>query len=189
MTRDQGVTAADDARFNRLYEEHHGAVLAYCRRRVGSSEAIDVVAAVFAVAWRRIKNVPAGDMALPWLYGVARRVVSEHFRSLERRRRLKARLAGLSTPFVPDPEHQTVRRAEYHQVGQALATLREGDREVLLLAAWEELSNEAISIVLGCSPTAAAQRLHRAKRRLGKAFRGLENRSFAPGGVEGSRST
>jgi RNA polymerase sigma-70 factor (ECF subfamily) len=53
--------------------------------------------------------------------------------------------------------------------------MRPKDREVLRLAAWEELSNESIAVVLGCSIEAAAQRLHRAKRRLGRTFRKLQD--------------
>lgn len=53
--------------------------------------------------------------------------------------------------------------------------MRDKDREVLMLASWEELSNGSIGVVLGCSTEAAAQRLHRAKQRLGRTFRALQD--------------
>lgn len=77
---DRGMTS-DSARLTRLYEKHNRSIRAYCLRRVGNGDASDAVAAVFAVAWRRIGDVPSGDMALPWLYGVARRVVADHHRA------------------------------------------------------------------------------------------------------------
>ncbi len=52
----------------------------------------------------------------------------------------------------------------------ALAGLRPDDREVLRLAAWEGLDPRAMGLVLGCSPNAAAIRLHRARRRLQEAM-------------------
>jgi RNA polymerase sigma-70 factor (ECF subfamily) len=164
-----------DARLTQLYEKHNRAIHAYCLRRVDDDDAADAVAAVFAVAWRRVDDMPTGDMALPWLYGVARRVVSDHHRSQQRRRRLAERLSGVRAPSVPQPEWQVIQRAEYRQVHEALAAMRPKDREVLRLAAWEELSNESIAVVLGCSIEAAAQRLHRAKRRLGRTFRKLQD--------------
>ncbi len=122
--------------------------------------------------------MPADDKALPWLYAVARRVVSDHYRSVKRRQRLAERLSGVRPPIVPQPEWQLIQRAEYLQLHEALVGIRDSDREVLLLSAWEELSNEAIAVVLGCSTEAAAQRLHRAKQRLGRKFRALQESSL-----------
>ena len=61
------------ARFEALYREHGGAVRRYVRRRAEAQSADDVVADVFVVAWRRLSDIP--DDPLPWLLGVARRVL------------------------------------------------------------------------------------------------------------------
>jgi RNA polymerase sigma-70 factor (ECF subfamily) len=55
-------------------------------------------------------------------------------------------------------------------VGVALGELRDGDREILLLSAWEDLDLSEIAAVLECSRAAAGVRLHRARRRLGVAL-------------------
>ncbi len=47
-----------------------------------------------------------------------------------------------------------------------LKILPENDREVLMLAGWEGLNASEMGRVLGCSPTAARIRLHRARSRL-----------------------
>lgn len=166
------MTSRDD-RLTRLYEKHNRAVRAYCVRRLGGDEASDALAEVFAVAWRRIDDVPSDEMALPWLYGVARRVVSDHYRSRGRRSRLIRKLSGVQSEVPPQPDWQVVQRDEYNRVQVALGTLRDGDREVLLLSAWEELSNGEIAAVIGISTEAAAQRVHRAKQRLGRRYRVL----------------
>jgi DNA-directed RNA polymerase specialized sigma24 family protein len=50
-----------------------------------------VVAETFAIAWRRVDAIPAGDQARLWLYGVARNVLAEH-------RRGAGAPAGLTRP-------------------------------------------------------------------------------------------
>jgi RNA polymerase sigma-70 factor (ECF subfamily) len=52
----------------------------------------------------------------------------------------------------------------------ALASLGSDDREIVLLAAWEELSPAEIGAVLGISQIAARSRLHRARKRLRAAL-------------------
>jgi RNA polymerase sigma-70 factor, ECF subfamily len=50
----------------------------YAVRRLGvADDAGDAVADTFAVAWRRIAEVPPPPQDRLWLYGVARRVVAE----------------------------------------------------------------------------------------------------------------
>lgn len=166
---------ASDERLTGLYEKYNRAIRAYCLRRLGDDEALDATAEVFTVAWRRIGDVPEGESALPWLYGVARRVVADHYRSQNRLARLTTKLRGVRPVAPTQPDWQVIQRAEYHLVQSALGGLREKDREVLLLAAWEELRNDQIAAVIGCTTDAAAQRVHRAKQRLGRSFRALSH--------------
>jgi hypothetical protein len=65
----------EDARFGELYGRYYRSVHAYCRRRLASDAVDDAVAEVFLTAWRRLPDVPDGDGALVWLYGVAHRVI------------------------------------------------------------------------------------------------------------------
>lgn len=70
---------------------------------------------MFVVAWRRIEEVPAADEALPWLYGVARNVLANRARSVRRRGRLSAKVAGQFEATVPGPEPQIVRNEEHRE--------------------------------------------------------------------------
>jgi RNA polymerase sigma-70 factor (ECF subfamily) len=79
-------------RFELLYAKHAPAVKAYVLRRAEASTADDVVAEVFVVCWRRFEEVPVDP--LPWLLGVARRVLSTQRRGERRRGALHERLAG-----------------------------------------------------------------------------------------------
>lgn len=64
-------------RFDEIYRAQYRAIYAYMHRRLGPGvvDAADVAADVFAVAWRRIDEVPPAPEDRLWLYGVARRRV------------------------------------------------------------------------------------------------------------------
>lgn len=145
----------------RLFAEHGTAVRAYARRRIGVELADDTVGEVFVIAWRRIEEIP--DHPLPWLLGCARRVLANQRRRLARADRLTARLAD---------QARTNARVGEQDAGLAiaLAGLSDGDRELLLLIAWEGLSPNEAAVALGCSPNAASVRLHRARKRLADAL-------------------
>lgn len=149
-----------DARraFRSLFESHYPHVEAYARRRCAEpADADDVVAETFAVAWRRADDIPGEP--LPWLYGVARKVLSNQRRSQRRRASLIERLRR-------EPMDVETPADDGESVRVALSRLRPGDQEILRLAAWEELSHQEIGSVLGISPNAAAIRLHRARKQL-----------------------
>ena len=179
---------SDDTLFTTLYTAHHRDVVAYCLRRTNHADAQDAASEVFAVAWRRIGDVPRGDMALPWLYGVARRVISRQYRAKGRLRRLVDRLGSVSLPPVPDPETEIVQRLEYRLVHAALNRLRDQDREIVLLAAWEGLTAAQIGAAVGCSESAAAQRLHRARQRLAGDVRVPKRNEATPVTSEGGEA-
>lgn len=141
-----------------LFEAHHAHILAYAMRRTASApEAEDAAAETFAVAWRRIVDVPSDP--LPWLYGIARRVLANQRRSGLRRIALRLRLR---TAEPPPPERLGEAKGP---ALTALARLRPSDQELLRLVAWEELSHRQIAQTLGVSENAVAIRLHRARRR------------------------
>jgi RNA polymerase sigma factor (sigma-70 family) len=165
----------DLRRFHGLYDAHHGAVVAYAHRRTATPvDAQDVVADTFTIAWRRLSEVPEGDAALPWLYGVARRVLANQRRGNQRRADLTARLRGQGS-LAPDVEGQVVAGDERRTVLAALSRLRPADQEILRLAVWEELPHRDIAGVVGCSESSVAVRLHRARSRLGREI-GKEER-------------
>lgn len=155
-----GVRIDDQHQFEESFRALAGHVHAYALRRTDPEMAQEVTAETFLIAWRRRDKLPAEP--LPWLYGIARRVLANQRRSASRRAALSARLDA--QPASEPPSH------ERHGVIEALARLGERDREVLLLIAWEGLSTQEAATALGCSNTAFAVRLHRARRRLARAL-------------------
>jgi RNA polymerase sigma-70 factor (ECF subfamily) len=153
------------ARFEKIYTATYEPILGYALRRCSSPEdAADVVAETFTIAWRRFEDIPAGDRARLWLYGVARRVLANHWRGESRRRLRTTELRDEIAAVAEDPVNASA-------IGQAFRELSDDDREVLGLVAWEGLDHSAIAAVLGCSRGAARVRLHRARRRFSRELR------------------
>jgi RNA polymerase sigma-70 factor (ECF subfamily) len=163
-----------DQRFKEVYAEHYGAVYRYCYRRLSSDDVADVTDEVFVVAWRRLDEMPSGADSLPWLYRVARNLISNAHRGERRRLRLRAHVQSLPVEVEHSPEDLLANREEGNLARRALAALRESDREVIRLAVWEELSIRQLAASLGVSENAAAVRLSRARRKLEAAYRRLE---------------
>jgi RNA polymerase sigma-70 factor (ECF subfamily) len=116
-------------RFRRLYAEQFDALLGYALRRVDRAEdAADVTADTFLVAWRRIDDVPEGEEARLWLYGVARRTLANHRRGEGRRGSLGERLRRDLATSVPDHAPEVSERATLRS---AMHRLADRDREVL----------------------------------------------------------
>jgi RNA polymerase sigma factor (sigma-70 family) len=168
----------DHVRFTRLYEAYYADVLAYCARRVSRTDAEDVANEVFTVLWRRLDGIEE-ESTIAWLYGVAHRTINNRWRGNSRRNRLRERLDGLGVETSEPIDAVIVRRDEDRKVFDAMARLKPADREVLRLSAWEELGAPQIAEVVGCSVSAAEQRLHRAKKRLGKILSPSLNPSVA----------
>lgn len=157
-------TPADRERFRALWREHAPAVRAYAARRVEDPQsADDVLSETFLVCWRRLGAVPGGGAALPWLYGVARKVLANQRRSRRRADRLRARLEAAQAVAAQAGDSEAAAAA---LVAAATARLPELDREVLRLALWEGLDYRQIGAVLGRSENAVAVRMHRARRAL-----------------------
>jgi RNA polymerase sigma-70 factor, ECF subfamily len=153
-----------DARraFEAVYAAHEPAVRAFVLRRLGDEGADDVVSEVFLATWRRFGELPADP--LPWLLNIARG-------ALANRRRARGRGLALAQRLAWEEEVTGVEPPEVDLgVFEALASLSETDRELLLLVAWEGLSREQLSAVMGIPRGTVAVRVHRARRRFARAL-------------------
>lgn len=160
--------------FDDVYAAHRDAVWRYFKRRSAVDQE-DLTTEVFLVAWRRRDELPAEP--LPWLYGVARRVLANHRRAGDRRDALAERAAAYAADAAPDLADAVGLRAD---LARALGQLTERDRELVLLVAWEGLTVAEAAAALGCSRGAAAVRLHRARRRLHTALNDDTGPALAP---------
>ena len=155
-----------EAWFDVLYRRHRDLVLGYCLRRAPRADALDAAAETFLVAWRRREDVPGHPRV--WLLAVARRVLANQRRGRGRRDRLHDRLVVVDPPRVDGrgPERVVLVSEQRQEVRDAMARLSDDDREVLMLATWDELPHTEIADLLGISTAAVTKRLERARSRL-----------------------
>lgn len=158
-------------RFESLYDDRRLHVLGYCMRRAQPSDARDACSESFLVAWRRIDEIPEPPKTLPYLYGIAGKVLANQARTLRRRSRLDAKLKHLGIAPAADPSALVLRNSRYDEVLAALDKLKPRDREILMLYNWEELSREAIAEMMDMTKAAVDQRIHRSYKRLARILR------------------
>lgn len=165
-------------RFAAIFDRHAAPILRYLAHRVGRQVADDLVAETFLVAFgaRRKYDLTRPD-ARPWLYGIATNLVRRWQREDGREYRLRAAI-------VPEPDTdghadriaERVSAAAMNQVlGAALAALSGGDRDVLLLVAWEGLAYEEVAQALDIPVGTVRSRLNRARRQVRAALTAKES--------------
>jgi len=168
---DGSSAEARSERFERVATAVYEPLQRYVRRRAPWDVVDDVVADTLLVLWRRLDDVIETN-ELAWCYGVARRVLANHHRSVGRHRRLLDRITLASCTA---PETSVPGDVAPGALRDAFKRLPAIDREVLALWAWEGLEPRDIATVLDVSANAAAIRLHRAKRRLRSQLDGRKN--------------
>lgn len=155
--------------FAEIFDRHVRAVHRYLARRTSANAADELVADVFVIAFeQRQRYDPLADSAAPWLFGIARNLVSRWYRSKSRRDRAFERLLSRSTIDVGDPLDDVVDALDAQRLaqplGQALDAIAEADREALLLFAWENLTYEQIAQTQGVPIGTVRSRMFRARR-------------------------
>ena len=154
---------AQRAAFSEAWRRDGPRVAAYGRRHAAPDDVQDVVAETFVQAWRRWVDVP--EPPIGWLIATARKVIGNSRRSARRRRALHDRLALLDNAARPEPDAGMLATDRMAAL-EALAGLPDGQREALLLVAWDGLSPDAAAEVLGIRPGTFRVRAHRARAAL-----------------------
>jgi len=179
-----GRSWQEPERFAAVFDRYYAAIHGYVSRRLGRSLADDVAQETFLIAFDRRKRYDvARSDARPWLYGIASNLISRHRRAEVRQYRAMAR-AGL-VQAVDGHAERVVGRLDAEalrgRLAAALAAVADGDRDVLLLVAWAQLSCEEAAQALGIPAGTARSRLHRARTRTRAALGGADPRSDGEG--------
>jgi RNA polymerase sigma-70 factor (ECF subfamily) len=145
----------------RAFDEHHAPLFRFAYRLTGSiADAEDIVQACFLELLRPdCSYEPARAPLRTWLYGVVRN------QSLKR-------LRQKGTPQLPgtndalSPEHEILRGETEDVVRRAVLALPELQREVLILAHYEQMPLAEIASILDIEVGAVKSRLQRARASL-----------------------
>lgn len=165
----------DSERFATLFDRHHRPIHRYVARRLGTQAADDIVGETFLIAFRRRESYDlTRSQALPWLYSIATSLVARHRRDEERYLRALRRTGvdPLPEPLADQITRRVAAQGQERRLAGALADLSQGDRDVLLLVAWGDLSYEETAEALSVPVGTVRSRLHRARRKVRKALGG-----------------
>jgi RNA polymerase sigma-70 factor (ECF subfamily) len=163
----------DSERFATLFNRHHRPIHHYVARRLGTQAADDIVGETFLIAFRRRESYDlTRSHALPWLYSIATSLVARHRRDEERYLRALRRTGvdPLPEPLADQITRRVAAQGQERRLAGALADLSQGDRDVLLLVAWGDLSYEETAEALSIPIGTVRSRLHRARRKVRKAL-------------------
>ena len=182
------LTLTDLAELGALFEAHGPRLVAIARRRLDDRLAAtvdpeDVVGDAFQDAWRKWPAYRdtrrVGEFV--WLYGlVTDRVVAAWRAATRDRRDVNRNVPWPERPSIdlglrlmaagPGPGTQAAANEAAELMKQAIDALKEADREVILLRAYDDLNFREIGDVLGVSENTATVRYLRALRRLKDAW-------------------
>ena len=177
----------DAEAFAGLYDRHAALLHRYVARRLGDGAADDIVADTFLDAFRRRhKYDPAMPDARPWLYGIAANLIGKHSRAEVRMLRAYSRTgtdpvltaSAASSDETARADSRLSASAVQRELAAALAALSAGDREVLLLVAWADLSYAEVAAALRIPVGTVRSRLHRARARVRDALGGYDPTSL-----------
>jgi RNA polymerase sigma-70 factor, ECF subfamily len=152
--------AAQPVDWDTLFAEQLPRVYNYFRYRVGDeATAEDLTSATFEKAWKA-RHRYRKDLAAftTWLFVIARRVGTDHFRG--RRDHLPLEAAA-GVPGGSTPEQIAERRAEADRLHEKLARLPDRERELLALKYGAGMNNREIARHTKLSESNVGTILHR----------------------------
>lgn len=180
------VAAGDEAAFGALYDRFARPLYALGLRWLRDVEdAEELVNDTLVRAWQHARRYdPVRGRVSSWLFGIARNLASDRLRA--RGRRPPSAAGGTATEPVGELDLDGL--ADAWEVAAALEQLPAVQREVLLLAYRDDLSQSAIAGVLGIPLGTVKSRTYHALRGLAGMLEpadraaGLRTGSAAPSG-------
>ncbi|MBL7186937.1 MAG: RNA polymerase sigma factor [Phycisphaerae bacterium] len=145
--------------FGALYECYHSPMVALAYSMLADRDlAEDAAQETFAIACRDIGSLKSKERFAAWLAGICRNISRQMLRT------------GKSRGVAPDNEPAVVRRNDTEDrrevIRRAVWSLREPERELIVMRYFDGFSQGQISEVLGLSSQAVNGRLVRAKRKI-----------------------
>jgi len=164
--------AGDPAAFDQLVDRYAPRLLGLMRRSVSKREhAEELVQETFMHLHRSAADFEQGRDLRPWLMTIALNTRREYVRRRVRRPEAELELDGRNDPVARDPRWAD-RRDARKQVHAALATLSDGQREVIELHWLAGLSMAEVAAAVGASLSAVKVRAHRGYKAMRRALAG-----------------
>jgi RNA polymerase sigma-70 factor, ECF subfamily len=178
----RGAQCGDSASFDSLVEEYAGRIFGFLCRMTGSTQdAEDLMQETFIRVVRTIAAYKHDGRFEAWLFRIAANVARDRLRRIKRTPKIAGGLVGPSLHAEDESNSASglwatgedrpadaglVHSEEMDALNAALAMLPDGEREVLMLRHFSELSFKDIAQALGCPLGTALARSHRGLARL-----------------------
>jgi len=150
-----------------FYRNWKTKIFNYLMRMTGEvSLADDIMQETFI---RHLDHYGETNRDIPLLYRIARNLFMDEMR--------KGKKQGFMTnaeeqESAIDQDHRLMIRSEYRCVLEAMASLKENEREILSLAAGGDLSYAEIATLVGISEANVKVKVHRARLKVKEALKG-----------------
>ncbi|WP_363370348.1 MULTISPECIES: RNA polymerase sigma factor [unclassified Microbacterium] len=157
--------------FAEIFDRHAGVVGRYAARRLGADAGEDILSETFLVAFARRKAFDTTrDSALPWLFGIASRLIRKHRATEAKHLRSSIESAHREEHISHGDLETTIARLDAEistrELAPRIASLSAKDRETLLLYAWGDLTYEEVAEALGVPVGTVRSRINRVRTRL-----------------------
>lgn len=167
----QFARTGNQSAFRELVRRHIDLVFATAMRKVGDAGGAEEIAQnVFGVLARKAWQFASDDSLPAWLHKTALLESQAWLRGEMRRRRREQAAAELGTT-MNTPDEQSAFRVLVPLLDEALLSLREKDREALLLRYYESQSLKDVGAALGVSDDTAQKRVQTALEKLSDFFK------------------
>ena len=170
------AASGDDGAFETLMRAHQKQVYNLCLRMCGNAEdAFDLSQEAFLRAWRGLAQYQFEAEFSTWLYRLTRNVCIDHLRRRKREdtvpleQEQDGEVIVLPIPDgAPGPEERALHEEKRRVLAEAMLSLPEEQREILILRVVNDLSYEQIAQILDLQLGTVKSRLARARMQLKK---------------------
>lgn len=146
---ESSFAAGDNRVLKEAYDEYSSLVFSLCRRAVDNDAAADITQEVFIAAWRnRQRYDPTKGGLAPWLAGITRNKIIDHFRAVGREDRRVDKVKNTPAP-AESSERQLEEVSLRMLLVDAIDQLPERSRAVVSMAFFDDLTHVEIAAQTG----------------------------------------
>ena len=158
----------------RYYEAYYEKVLAYMRYRCSDLHTVeDLTAQTFELALDHLDQYQAERAPFgAWLFGIARNLVTDHLRALQKSGLLPLEYADGRPSSGPTPEEHLIHGELQMALLHAFEVLSERQRDILALKFGARFTNRRIAEISGLSDSNVGVIIYRALHKLRAALDG-----------------
>jgi len=166
------MAEGDQVAFEMFVHRYHGPLLSYLDRMLRNPQkAEDFVQETFVRLIRQLRRGPVPEKLKPWIYRVAKNLCFDYWRSAESRSNV---LISGTLPDRADPLSSVVdiyeRQETRKELLQALDSLSEAQRAIVILRFFQDLKLQDIAEVMDMSLSAVKSSLYQSLKKLKRRY-------------------